>query len=438
MNHNQFTSDSRTSPYWWDDAPLVKTADTVLPENVDVLIVGAGYTGLHSALHTARAGLSTLVLDAEAPGYGCSTRNGGHISTSVKANYPALAKRYSEDIASELLQAGKDSLDYIKAFVADEQIDCDFYTSGRFHGAHTPQAFDRLVKELKTPNPVYDSEAYIVSPRDAINEVSSAYYHGGIVYPQFGAIHPAKYFTGVLECVKTAGGKVMGHCPVLSIEPEPNRTHQDSQFQVRTAQGVVRAKKVFIATNGYTGPLNPWQQRRVIPIGSYMIATEAMNPDTVKALFPTQRMVTDTRRLVVYYRASPDGTRVVFGGRVSLNETNPYVSGPKLLAEVVRIFPELKGIRISHSWFGKVAYTFDTLMHCGQENGVHYAMGYCGSGVGMASYLGMRLGRQLAETHTADVPFAKIPFPTRPFYQGNPWFLAPSVLWYQLRDRTGL
>jgi glycine/D-amino acid oxidase-like deaminating enzyme len=438
MNLNQFTSDSRTSPYWWDDAPLVQVADTNLPEAIDVLIVGAGYTGLHAALQTTRAGLSTLVLDAEAPGYGCSTRNGGHISTSVKASYPALAKRYSEDIASELLQAGKDSLEYIKAFVADEHIDCDFYTSGRFHGAHTPQAFDKLVKELKTPNPVYDSEAYIVSPRDAISEVSTAYYHGGVVYPQFGAIHPAKYFAGVLERVKTAGAQVIGHCSVLSIEPEPTQTHRDRQFQVHTAQGVVRAKKVFIATNGYTGSLNPWQQRRIIPIGSYMIATEAMNPDTVKALFPTQRMVTDTRRLVVYYRASPDGTRVVFGGRVSLNETNPYISGPKLLAEVVRIFPELKGIRISHSWFGKVAYTFDTLMHCGQENGVHYAMGYCGSGVGMASYLGMRLGQQLAETHTADVPFAKIPFPTRPLYRGNPWFLAPSVLWYQLRDRTGL
>lgn len=438
MKPLQFTTDCSTSPYWWDDAPPTETINTPLPETADVLVVGAGYTGLHAGLQTARAGMSTVVLDAEAPGYGCSTRNGGHISTSIKANYASLVKRYGEALASDILQAGKDSLDYVKSFVSEENIDCDFYTSGRFHGAHTPQAFDTLVKEIKTPNPVYDSEAYVISPREAVSEVNTSFYHGGVVFPQYGAIHPAKYCKAVLERVQTAGAQVLGHCPVLSIDAEPTKTHQDKQFQVHTTRGTVRAKKVFIATNGYTGSLSPWQQRRIIPIGSYVIATEPMNPETVRSLLPTQRMVTDTRRLVVYYRASPDGTRIVFGGRVSLSETNPYISGPRLLAELVNIFPELKGIRISHSWFGKVAYTFDTLMHSGHENGLYYAMGYCGSGVGMASYLGMRLGQQLAETDTTALPFDKIPFPTRPLYRGNPWFLAPSVLWYRLRDRTGI
>ncbi len=151
-------------------------------------------------------------------------------------------------------------------------------------------------------------------------------------------------------------------------------------------------------------------------------------------LMPRNRIVSDTRKVVYYYRPSPDRRRILFGGRVSFSETDPRVSGPKLHAELLRLFPELAGTRVSHSWCGFVAYTFDELMHAGRHDGMYYAMGYCGAGVGMASYLGMRLGQQvlgLAEGRTA---FDDLPFPTRPFYSGNPWFLAPSVLYYRWRD----
>ena len=112
-------------------------------------------------------------------------------------------------------------------------------------------------------------------------------------------------------------------------------------------------------------------------------------------LMPKDRIVSDTRKVVYYYRASPDGQRILFGGRVSPNETDPRISGPLLHAELVRLFPELQGTRISHSWCGFVAYTFDELAHIGQHDGLYYAMGYCGSGVGMAGYLGMRIGQQV-------------------------------------------
>jgi len=191
---------------------------------------------------------------------------------------------------------------------------------------------------------------------------------------------------------------------------------------------------VIVATNGYTGAVTPWQRRRVVPIGSYMIATEEIPSSTMDRLFPTNRVISDTRRLVYYYRPTADRKRVLFGGRVSLRETDPRRSGPKLHAEMVRLFPELNGTRISHSWAGTVAYTFDTLMHCGEQAGLHYAMGYCGSGVGMAGYLGGRMGRAAAGIEQEASHLGRVRFPTRPFYSGRPWFLAPSVAWYRLCD----
>jgi glycine/D-amino acid oxidase-like deaminating enzyme len=176
-------------------------------------------------------------------------------------------------------------------------------------------------------------------------------------------------------------------------------------------------------------------RRRVIPIGSYVIATEALDPALVDRLIPRNRIVSDTRKVVYYYRASPDRRRILFGGRVSLSETDPRRSGPKLHADLAGIFPELAKTRISHSWCGFVAYTFDELAHIGRHDGMHYAMGYCGSGVGMASYLGMRLGQQVLGLAEGATAFDDLPFQTRPFYSGNPWFLAPSVLFYRWRDR---
>jgi len=142
--------------------------------------------------------------------------------------------------------------------------------------------------------------------------------------------------------------------------------------------------------------------------------------------------------VVYYYRASPDRSRIVFGGRVSHNETNPLLSGPKLHRDLVKIFPQLKETKISHSWMGFVAYTFDTLMHVGNQDGLHYAMGYCGSGVGMASYLGMRVGQQVLGNPEGKTAFDDIPFPTRPLYTGNPWFLGASVMYYRYRDRINI
>ena len=426
-----FAADCKFAPYWWDRVPRPAADENPLPDSVDVAVIGSGYTGLSAALQTARAGRNTLVVDAEDAGWGCSTRNGGQISTSIKPGYEVLARRHGEQRARAILLDGQRSLAWVGEFVGVERIDCDFRVVGRFHAAHNAGEFASLVRRIAEQPKDLAVDAKVVTRAEQHAEIGTDAYWGGVVYLRHASIDPARYHQGLLERVVAAGARVVGRCAATGIESDGRG------FLLRTARGAVRARDVVVATNGYTGPLTPWLRRRVIPIGSYMIATEPLPEAQMARLMPKDRIVSDTRKVVFYYRASPDRRRILFGGRVSTDETDPRVSGPRLHAEMVTLFPELATSRISHSWFGFVAYTFDELMHVGRHEGVHYAMGYCGSGVGMASYLGMRLGLQVLGRKDGATALDGLAFQTRPLYTGNPWFLAPSVRYFQWRDRQG-
>ena len=428
MTDNELMQGCKLDPYWWDDVPRPRLPDAPLPATIDVAVVGAGYTGLHAALQTVRGGRSTLVFDAEDAGWGCSSRNGGQISTSIKPDFELLARRHGKQRAFDILKEGQQSLAWIKQFVHAEGIDCDFGQVGRFHAAHNAAQYEALAARLASQPKGLEVDAFMVPREQQRAELGTDLYWGGAVYTQHCSVHPARYHQGLLERVLSAGGQVAARCPVQAIKPS------GSQFLLSTPHGDVLARDVVIATNGYTGNLTPWMRRRVIPIGSYMIATEPLPEPLMDRLFPSNRIVSDTRKVVYYYRCSPDRQRVLFGGRVSHKETDPRISGPKLHADLVRLFPELRETRISHSWCGFVAYTFDELLHIGKHDGMHYAMGYCGSGVGTASYFGMRLGQQVLGLKEGRTALDGLAFQTRPLYTGNPWFLAPSVAYYRWRD----
>ena len=429
-----FLPDCKFTPYWWDRTPrppadAASAATAALPPRVDVLVIGSGYTGLHAALQTARAGRSTLVVDADDCGFGCSTRNGGQISTSIKPGYAELSRRHGPEVAFAILQEGRRSLAWTGQFIADEKIDCDFAVTGRFHAAHNRQQYEKLERSLAAPVKGLEVAAHLVPRAEQHREIGTDAYHGGVVYEKFAGLDPGRYHQGLLERARASGANIVAHCRVDGLDREGAR------FRVTTAKGVVDAGSVVVATNGYTSALTPWLRRRVIPIGSYIIATEPVAPDLMAKLLPGPRMITDSRKVVFYYRKSPDGTRILFGGRVSASETDPRVSGPRLHRALVHLFPELRTTRLSHSWCGFVAYTFDELMHIGERDGLHYAMGYCGSGVGMAGYLGMRLGLQVLGKQDGATALDGIEFQTRPLYTGNPWFLGPSVHYYRMRDK---
>ena len=428
MNTSAVMDDCKLSPYWWEQVPRPRLPDRALPKTVDVAVIGAGYTGLHAALQTARGGRTTIVFDAEDAGWGCSTRNGGQISTSIKPSFEQLARRHGSQRAFEILKEGQRSLDWIADFVRSEAIDCDFGQVGRFHAAHNAAQYKALGARIASQPKGLEVDAFMLTRAQQRSELGSDAYWGGVVYTRHCSVNPARYHQGLLERVLSAGAQLAPNCAVTAIEK------QGALFRISTPRGSVVARDVVIATNGYTGGLTPWLQRRVIPIGSYMIATEALPEGMMDSLIPNNRIVSDTRRVVYYYRASPDRRRILFGGRVSYHETDPRVSGPKLHADMVQIFPQLRDTRVSHSWCGFVAYTFDELMHLGKRDGLHYAMGYCGAGVGTSSYFGMRLGQQVLGLPEGRTALDGLAFETRPFYTGNPWFLAPSVAYYRWRD----
>ena len=424
------------TPLWLADAPVAPRLSVPppaeLPAEVDVAIVGGGYTGLSAARETALAGLRTLVLDAVSIGTGCSSRNGGQVAYSIKPSYAQLARRHGAERAFAICAEGLNAIAHLRRLATEEGLDCGWRATGGFVGAHTARHFKALVAEAENQPRGLEQRITIVPRSEQRREIASDYYYGGCVYHDDASIDPRRLLLALLARALATGATVVDGCEVTSILP------RSGGFDVQTARGVVRAAKILLATNGYTGSLSPWHRRRVIPIGSYQIATVPLGRERVRELIPEGRHISDSRRVVVYYRPSPDGQRIVFGGRASLDERDPLVCVPRLRTMLRAVFPQLKDVPVSHAWAGWVGYTFDKLPHVGQNSGVYYSMGYCGQGVVLAPYLGMRIGQQIAGRPEGRTAFDGLPFPSRPYYSGVPWFLAPSVFAYRVLDAVGL
>jgi glycine/D-amino acid oxidase-like deaminating enzyme len=210
-------------------------------------------------------------------------------------------------------------------------------------------------------------------------------------------------------------------------------------FEVDTSGGSVRAGEVLVATNGYTGPLVPWLARRVRPIGSFIIATEALDAEVAASVSPKGRMLFDTRNFLCYWRLAPDGTRVLFGGRTSFAPTTVASARDALYRRMVTIHPQLRGVALDHAWGGNVALTADLLPHIGRHpgSGVVYSMGYCGTGVAMATHLGRLAGAWLAG-EGALPPFADRRWPRIPAPGRVDALLPVAGWWFQARDRLGV
>lgn len=434
MRDSLFTPDAKMEPYWWDEAPRPILPDVALPKSVDVAIVGAGFTGLNAALTLVRAGRSVLVCDAEDAGHGCSSRNGGQLGFGLKPGLDGLTERYGRDRALALFKDNIAAFDYLAELIEREQIRCHFQRRGRFIGAHRPGHYDALARRLDTYRREFGVETHAVPRSDVRSEMGTDIYFGGGVVENNAALQPALYHFGLLDRARTAGAVVAARTTVEGIERD------GAGFTVTTSRGKVAARDVIVATNGYTRnqrSLPAGFRRRIVPIGSYMLATEPLAPGVMDRLMPKDRVNSDTRRVVLYYRASPDRTRIVMGGRVALGETNPEISGPKLHAVMAGIFPELAEVKISHSWMGFVAFTFDHMPHIGVRDGIHYAMGYCGSGVPMGTWFGHKVAHKVLGGAEGRTAFDDLEFQTRPFYDGDPWFMAGAVLWYKFLDRMG-
>jgi len=260
-------------------------------------------------------------------------------------------------------------------------------------------------------------------------EVVTDRYYGGCIFHSHGGLNPAKFYDGIAQNAQIAGAKVFGKSPVISV----NKTSDG--FVLETPRGKLKARDVIMATNGYTTGVSPDLRRRVVPISSSMIATEPLCKERVRSLIPGLKMIVETRSRTCYYRPSPDGERILLGGRAALRQIDPVKSGKVLRRLLVGLFPSLSDVTISHSWQGTLAFSTDHLPHIGRgEDGLYYAMGYSGSGVAMAPYLGWRVANKVLGNEEGKTGFVVLGFEPVRFRAFLPVGLPFVELWYRCKD----
>lgn len=424
-----YTEDARFDPYWWEEAPRIEAPPVALPAKADVAVIGSGYAGLSAALAVQRGGRGVLVLEAEEPGIGASSRNGGAVGATLRISFARMIDMFGLEKAKAYYQGVRAARQHLVELVEQEDIDCNFARVGRFTGAHVAADYETLARDCEAQETHLGADATMVPRSEQHRYIGSDHYHGGRFIAGDGNLHPGLLHQGLLDRVRAAGAVVAGRTRVDGI------VRDGDGFTLHIGDRTVVARDVIVATNGYTGPVSGWLRRRLIPIQSQIIATEPLEKAQIERLIPGQRQIGDTCRLHHYYRTSPDGTRILFGGRAGATEVDdPRRSGPHLYRRLVALFPALAGVRISHSWAGFIAYTFDHLPHVARKDGVHYVAGFCGSGVAMANYLGHKTGLTVLGAPEAETAFDTA-HPTRPFYTGNPWFLPPMVWYLDWRDR---
>ncbi len=420
--------DYERRPYWHATMPVLPSRrDRPLPDRADVVVIGGGYTGINAARVLARGGAAVTLLEAEHLGFGGSTRNGGIVHPGYKWGPQELIDRHGEETGRALFRETMDAYDLVKRLIADEAIDCEFRERGFLDLAWAPSHAEHLEASVETLRR-FGVEAHYVPRADLHEEIGTSFYHGGLVFPPSGLLHPGKYFAGLAGAAERAGVDLHE-----GIRAKAVRRQADGQLVVETTGGAILAKEVVVGTNGYTDGVVPSLRRRVIPIGSYIIATEPLPEELARSLSPRGRAFFDTKNFLYYWHVSED-RRMIFGGRASFLPTNVDHTASILHKGMLEVHPQLAGYRVDYAWGGNVGFTFDRMPHVGRRDGVTYAMGCCGTGVAMMTALGTAVGEWLGggpAPALSQLPFPLVPAP----YEGRPWFLPFAGEWFRLQDR---
>jgi glycine/D-amino acid oxidase-like deaminating enzyme len=419
----------KDQPCWIDSAPPWTTPQDEVPDRVDVVVIGAGYTGLSAARAVARGGASVAVFDRRALGEGASARNGGQVLTGLRPGAADLVARHGRQRARVLFAASLEAISALERLLAEESIACDCERVGHLEAAAKPSHFEHFKAEQELLAREFNHHVDLVPRALQDTELGAAGYHGLLVDAGSLAIHPVKYLHGLARAAMTAGARLRERTPVTRVR----RTGVG--FQVTAAGRKIDARDVIACTNGYTDRALPALRRRVVPVGSYAIATAPLPPLLATQLIPKRRVVFDSKYFLHYFRLSPDN-RLVFGGRARFTPATPAstrASAAILQRAMLDLFPQMRDVPVDYAWSGNVDFTRDRLPHAGLVNGMHYAIGYGGHGIALATWLGTRIGECLLGRQ-ADTPFHDLRFDAIPLYNGRPWFLPFAGLYYKWKD----
>jgi len=406
-----------------------------LPEIVDVAVIGAGFTGLSAARTLAQRGARVAVLEAETIGWGASSRNGGMILTGMKLGVNQLISMYGRELTHRMYAASLASMECVEQIVREENIACDFSRCGHLEVACKQKHFDDYARQAEVIAREFGHTLRVIQKSELGSEIGSTIYYGGMVDEVSAGANPACYVAGLGRAAMNAGAGIFEHARVQTITR--NSRQGEAGWKIATARGPLWAHEVFVATSGYTGPATPALQKKLIPIGSFIITTEVLPEALARELSPRNRMIYDSKNFLYYYRLTPD-RRMLFGGRAAFfPESDQTVrrSAEILRRGMIEVYPQLSDAKLDYVWGGTLDFAFDIMPHAGQLDGMYYAVGYAGHGVAMATFQGQKIAELMAGDKPEN-PFVGIPFPGAPLglYNGKPWFLPFAGAWYKFLD----
>ena len=422
--------------YWATTvAPPSFTAAPELPDAVDVAVIGGGFCGLSAARTLAKRGVNIAVLEAETFGWGASSRNGGMVLTGMKLPAPTLIRRYGVETVRKMYAASLETIDCVEQIVREEKIDCNFSRCGHLEVACKQAHFDGYEETAALTKREFHHELRIIPKSELCAEIGSNIYFGGMVDETSAGLNPARYVAGLAHAAQRAGAGLFDHTRVTSVELETNNGAH--KFRLRTSRGTLAAREVILASGAYTTEATPALRKKIIPIGSYIIATEVLPADLARELSPRNRMIYDSKHFLYYYRLTPDN-RMLFGGRAAFfpeTENTVRQSAEILRRGMVDVYPQLLDTKVEFVWGGTLDFTLDVMPHAGKIDGMYFAAGFAGHGVAAATWFGAKLAGQICGEPN-DIPFDGIKFPAAPLglRSGNTWALPLAGAWYRILD----
>jgi glycine/D-amino acid oxidase-like deaminating enzyme len=417
--------------YWQSSTPPFASGEQGRVEgDCDVAVIGGGFTGLSAALELARTGARVMVFEAGRIVGAASGRNGGQCNAGTAHDFGALASAHGIDLARKWYLAHVDAVKTVGRIAEREGIDCDYTRCGRAKLAAKPEHFAKLEAAHALLLKEVDPDVLLVGPDALSGEIKARGFHGALVQTTSAQLHPGKFGIGLGQAAVRAGARIWENAPVEAM------ARSGTGWKLTTPRGSVSAQQVLVATGG-SSPQTPfgWFRRRIVTVGSFVIATDPLSADMAQHLFPTRRNYVTSRIIGNYFRLTADN-RLIFGGRARFALSNPASdakSGRILEAKLRTMFPEIAGVGIAACWGGAIDLTADRLPRAGEHDGLFYSMGYSGHGVQMATAMGERMAKVIGGDAGAN-PFADLSWPAIPGHLGKPWFLPMVGAWYRVQD----